>query len=228
MKIEKLIVGQLQTNCYLVWDEISKEGVIIDPGDDGEYIINRIKDLEIKPQMILATHGHFDHLLAVLELKLAFKIPFLLQEKDLFLAKKAVSSAHFFTGDREALPVLVDKFIKEGDIIKFGAAKQTSQLKVLETPGHSPGGVSFYGRGVLFHKKQACLFLKKQACLFSGDTLFAQSIGRTDFSYCSHQDLINSIKNKLFNLPNETIVYPGHGEETTIGLEKKFFNSNQF
>ena len=87
MEIEKLIVGQLQTNCYLVWDKKTREGIIIDPGDDAEYIISRIKDLEIKPQMILATHGHFDHVLAVLELKLAFKIPFLLHRKDLFLVK---------------------------------------------------------------------------------------------------------------------------------------------
>jgi len=201
MEIEKLIVGQLQTNCYLVWDKKTREGIIIDPGDDAEYIISRIKDLEIKPQMILATHGHFDHVLAVLELKLAFKIPFLLHRKDLFLVKKAVSSAKFFAGNREALTPLTDKFIKEGKIISFG---KNERLKVIETPGHSPGGVAFLGRGVVF----------------SGDTLFKQGVGRTDFSYCSQAGLIDSIKNKLFKLPDETIVYPGHGEETTIGEEK--------
>lgn len=207
MKIEKLIVGQLQTNCYLVWDKTSGEGVIIDPGDDAEYILNRIKDLEIKPLFILATHGHFDHVLAALELKLAFKIPFLLHEKDLFLVKRAVSSAKFFTGNREVLPVLVDKFIKEGDIIGFG---KNEKLKVVEIPGHSPGGVVFLNEGVCF----------------SGDTLFKQGTGRTDYSYCSHADLVASIKNKLFTLPDETVVYPGHGEQTTISREKKFFNSD--
>lgn len=205
MKIERLIVGQLQTNCYLVWDKVTNQGVVIDPGDDAEYILNRIRDLEIKPLFILATHGHFDHVLAVLELKLILKIPFLINEKDLFLVKRAVSSAKFFTRERDALKPLVDKFIKENDIISFG---KEGKLKVVETPGHSPGGVVFENRGVVF----------------SGDTLFKQVVGRTDLSYSSHQDLIDSIKKKLFKLPYETIVYPGHGEETTIGEEKNNFN----
>ena len=210
MKIEKLIVGQLQTNCYLVWDKVTNEGVIIDPGDDAEYILNRIRDLDIKPLFILATHGHFDHVLAVLELKLVLKTPFLINEKDLFLVERAVQSAKFFTGEKEGLKPFIDKFIKEDDIISFG---KEGKLKVVETPGHSPGGVVFEGRGVLFRKKQACLF--------SGDTLFKDGIGTTQYSYCSQADLIASIKNKLFKLPDETIVYPGHGEETTVGEEKK-------
>jgi len=205
MEIEKLIVGQLQTNCYLVWDKKTREGIIIDPGDDAEYIISRIKDLEIKPQMILATHGHFDHVLAVFELKLAFKIPFLIHHHDLFLLKRADKTADWFAGIKDGFVPSADGFLKESEKISFG---QNSQLKVIETPGHSPGGVAFFSRGVLF----------------SGDTLFKQGVGRTDFSYCSQSDLINSIKNKLFKLPNETIVYPGHGEETTIGEEKKNFN----
>lgn len=206
MKIERLIVGQLQTNCYLVWDKITGEGVIIDPGDDAEYILNRIRDLEMKPLYILATHGHFDHVLAVLELKSALEIPFLINEKDLFLVKRAVGSAKFFAGDKEALKPLADKFIKEGDVIFFG---EKEQLKVVETPGHSPGGVVFYNRGVVF----------------SGDALFKQGMGTTQYSYCSETALLNSIKNKLFKLPNETIVYPGHGEETTIGEEKRNYKN---
>jgi len=206
VKIERLIVGQLQTNCYLVWDKITGEGVIIDPGDDAEYILNRIRDLEMKPLYILATHGHFDHVLAVLELKSALEIPFLINEKDLFLVKRAVGSAKFFAGDKEALKPLADKFIKEGDVIFFG---EKEQLKVVETPGHSPGGVVFYNRGVVF----------------SGDALFKQGMGTTQYSYCSETALLNSIKNKLFKLPNETIVYPGHGEETTIGEEKRNYKN---
>lgn len=205
MEIEKLIVGQLQTNCYLVWEKKTNEGVIIDPGDDAEYILNRLRDLEIKPQMILATHGHFDHVLAVFELKMALKIPFLIHPQDLFLLKRADKTADYFTGIKDGFVPSADGFLKENEKISFG---QNSQLKVIETPGHSPGGVAFFSRGVLF----------------SGDTLFKQSVGRTDFSYCSQPDLIKSIKNKLFKLPNETVVYPGHGEETTIGEEKKIFN----
>ncbi len=202
IKVECLVVGQLQTDCYLVWEKETQEGVIIDPGDDAEYILNRVKDLEIKPLFILATHGHFDHVLAVLELKTALKIPFLINEKDLFLLKRAVSSAKFFTGEKEALKPIVDKFIKENDIISFG---KKGELKVIDSPGHSPGGVVFESRGVVF----------------SGDTLFKQGIGTTQYSYCSHPDLLSSIKNKLFKLPDEIIVYPGHGESTTIGEEKQ-------
>ncbi|MBM3205754.1 MBL fold metallo-hydrolase [Candidatus Shapirobacteria bacterium] len=204
MEVERLTVGQLQTNCYLVWEKETHQGIIIDPGDDADYLLGRLNDLKVKPELILATHGHFDHLLAVLELKLAFKIPFLLHEKDLFLAKRAVPTAKFFSGEKEALKPLVDGFLKEGQIISFG---KKERLKVVETPGHSPGGVIFESRGVVF----------------SGDTLFKQGVGRTDYSYGSQTDLLNSIKNKLFKLPDKTVVYPGHGDETTIGKEKKNF-----
>jgi hydroxyacylglutathione hydrolase len=205
MKVEKLIVGQLQTNCYLVWEKKTKKGLIIDPGDDAEYIISRIKDLGIKPQMILATHGHFDHVLAAFELKLAFKIPFLINRHDFFLLKRTNKTADWFTGIKDGFTPLPDAFLKENKRISFG---QNSQLRVIETPGHSPGGVAFFSRGALF----------------SGDTLFKQGVGRSDFSYCSKTDLMNSIKNKLFKLPNKTVVYPGHGEKTTIVEEKRNFS----
>lgn len=202
MKIEKLVVGQLQTNCYLVWDEKTKEAIIIDPADDGDYIIRRVQDLGLKPKLIVATHGHVDHILAVTEIKLAFKIPFWIHEADLFLVKKIQSAARYWFRVEADPPPKVDKFIKKGDGIKFGQEK----LKVMETPGHSPGGVSFYSRGVVF----------------DGDTLFKQGIGRYDFSYASKEDLFESIE-ELFKLPSETIVYPGHGPETTIEEEKKMF-----
>lgn len=205
MKIERLIVGQLQTNCYLVWDEGSGEAIIIDPGDDGDYVIRKIQDFELKPKLILATHGHFDHVLAIPELKLAFGIPFLMHEADLFLLKRSRETAKYFTGGEADPPLMPDKFFKEGDLIKFGEEK----LKVMETPGHSPGGVSFYSRGLVF----------------DGDTLFYRGIGRYDFSYASKDNLFKSIE-ELIKLPEETIVYPGHGEETTIGEEKKVFSSS--
>ncbi len=204
MKVERLVVGQLQTNCYLVWDKISGEGVIIDPGDDADLILNRLRDLEIKPLFILATHGHFDHVLAALELKLALEIPFLIHQKDLFLLKRAVSSASHFTGNKEAFLPLVDKYLYGKEIIVFG----NSQLEVQELPGHTPGGVVFLSKSLVF----------------SGDSLFYHGSGRTDLSYSSNKDLLEGIHNKLFTLPEETIVYPGHGEETTIGEEKENFN----
>ncbi|MBL7159558.1 MBL fold metallo-hydrolase [Candidatus Microgenomates bacterium] len=200
MKIECFVLGQLQTNCYLVYDEISLEGVVIDPADEGDFLSQKILDLGIDLQAIIATHGHFDHVLSVLELKLNFNIPFLMHKADLSILSRMQDSAKFFTGFEADPPAEVDKFLKEDDIIKFGKAK----LKVMETPGHTPGSI--------------CLFSKN--ILFSGDTLFCQGVGRTDFSYSSSEQLTSSIKNKLFTLPKETCVYSGHGESTTIAAEK--------
>ncbi|HUS60130.1 MAG TPA: MBL fold metallo-hydrolase [Nevskiaceae bacterium] len=196
MKIERLIVGQLQTNCYLAWDEERSEAVIIDPGDDADFIIRKIQDLKIQPIFIVATHGHFDHVLAVTELKLAYLIPFLMHKADLFLLKKSGATAQYFTEIRTDPILPPDKFVKEGDLIKFGKEK----LKVIETPGHTPGSIALFTPGILF----------------SGDTVFAQGVGRTDFSYASSKKLKNSLK-KLFQLPEKTVVYPGHGPTTTIG-----------
>ncbi len=197
MKIEKLVVGQLQTNCYLVWDEESKEAVVIDPGDDADYILNKIRDLDLKLKYILATHGHFDHILAVNEFKLALKIPFLLHKKDLFLLGRMRQSARHFTGADVGPASKVDKFLKDGKEVKFGKQK----FKIIETPGHSPGGVVLYN--------------KDRGVLFSGDTIFRGSVGRTDFSYASEEDLQRSIK-KLLKLPDKTRILPGHGPETSI------------
>lgn len=192
MKVEKLVVGQLRTNCFLVYDEKSSEGVIIDPGDDADFITRKISDLGINPQFILATHGHFDHVLAANELRLNFNIPFLIHQKDLFLLKRAGKTARFFSGEGEGIYLPPDFFLEEGQKIKIGK----EELTVLETPGHTPGGVSFYALGMLF----------------SGDLIFAEGVGRTDFSYSSAVDLEKSIKKVLF-LPPQTVIYAGHGEE---------------
>lgn len=235
MRIEKLIVGQLQTSCYLVWGEKNKEAIVIDPGDAGDFVIRKIQDYQIKPKLIVATHGHFDHVLAVPELKLAFGIPFLMHQADLFLLKRSKETAKFFTGAEANPPLMPDKFLREGDWIKFGKEK----LKVIETPGHSPGGVALYGKHLRGETRkhpggEAKLKLRGyprggikekhlggEAVLFSGDTLFHQGVGRTDFSYASKEELIKSIK-KLFKLLEDTKVYPGHGEETTIGEGKAY------
>lgn len=198
MTVKKLVIGSLGTNCYLVWDT-DLNGIIIDPGSAGDFIIQKITDLRLKPKLIVATHEHFDHVLAAQELKLTLSIPFLIHRADLFLLKRAQESAKHFLGFTEGLPAEADKFIKEGNRIRFG----NETLKVIETPGHTPGSVCLYGNGVLF----------------SGDTLFADGVGRTDFSYSSPKDLQKSLV-KLSKLPPNTIVYPGHGEETHIGNGK--------
>lgn len=231
MEIESLRVGQLETNCYLVFCPKTKEVVIIDPGDAGDFISQKILDLKLKPKLILATHGHFDHLLAVTELKLVFNIPLLMHKGDLFLLKRVKRTAEYFLGYPADLPPAVDRYLTEGEVITFGKER----LKVVETPGHTPGGVSFYGSASLTTGGSAHSINPGQAgstpkggqapqvgVLFSGDTLFCQGVGRTDFSYCSYKDLMKSLQ-KLFKLPGKTLVYPGHGSETNLVAEQSFF-----
>ncbi|KKR80605.1 MAG: Metallo-beta-lactamase family protein [Candidatus Daviesbacteria bacterium GW2011_GWA1_41_61] len=196
MKIIPLIVGQLKTNCYLV--EASGNVGIIDPGDDGEYIIDQIAKLNLKPFWVAATHGHFDHVLAVSEIALTCKIPFYIHPKDLFLLKQAKNSAEHFTAVK-ADPLLVEPFpFPEEKTLSLGEEK----LEVIETPGHTPGGV--------------CLYSKKDHLLVCGDLLFAGGIvGRTDLRYASFSQLAKSVK-KILKLAGRTMVYPGHGGDTTV------------
>lgn len=203
LKIHRLPVGQLQTNCYLVID--SGKVLIIDPGDDADYIQRIISDLEVKPTQIIATHGHYDHILAAGELKLAYNIPYLMHKQDVFLLKRMKNSARHFSGISAGPTPKVDKYLDQGDDLKIGNCK----LKIIYTPGHTPGSVSLYS--------------KKDKVLFVGDVIFAGGgIGRTDFAYSSLSDLKKSIK-RLIKLPASTVFYPGHGEETSIKAARDIF-----
>jgi glyoxylase-like metal-dependent hydrolase (beta-lactamase superfamily II) len=204
LKVESLIVGPLFSNCYIVWDEDEKQGVVIDPGDDAGDILDTIKRLGIKIKYVLATHGHFDHVGAVTPLRKKLDVDFLAHEDDFFFIEDGENAARRWGIDIEQ-PPKPDRFIKDGDKIKVGKF----ELKVLYTPGHSPGGVCFLYENMVF----------------GGDTLFQGSIGRTDFRKGSFEDLSNSIKTRLYSLPDDTIVYTGHGPVTTIGDEKR---SNAF
>jgi len=196
MDISKFIVGQLRANCYLV--KSGNDAIVIDSGDDGQFLSEKILAENLKIRAILATHGHFDHVLAAEELKMNFKAPFLISRKDEFILKKARKSAVYWTGvDLGLDPARVDKFLQKGDKIRFGK----EYLEVIETPGHTPGSVCFYS--------------KKNKVLFSGDTVFKDGFGRTDFSYSSQEKLIESVK-KLSKLSGGIVVYPGHGEKTTL------------
>lgn len=205
MKIVKLELGQLQTNCFIAICEETKEGIVIDPADEGGFIAEKVLSLGVKPVMIVATHGHFDHVLGLLELKLAFGLPFVMHEDDQLLLKQAQKSAlHWLKRQVDPVP-MYDWDLMDGDEIRFGKEK----LKVIHTPGHTPGSVSLYS--------------EKDKILFSGDTIFAGgSVGRTDFKYSSREDLENSIK-KLMALPTETMIYAGHGEESTVGSERDYY-----
>lgn len=203
LKIRTLIVGQLKTNCYLVTDTKSNETIIIDPGDDTDYITQTVSDCKLTPILLLATHGHFDHILALSELKLIYKIPFLMHKTDEFLLARMISSAGFFLHSKPTSQIpTVDRALSDKMLLSVG----TITFKVLHTPGHTPGSI--------------CLYNEKLAILFSGDTLFASGVGRTDFQYSSAEKLKNSLT-QLFSLPENTVVYPGHGLSSTIEAEKK-------
>lgn len=199
MKIETLVLGQLATNCYLVWDEETKEAIVIDPADEADFIIRKILDYGLRLRLIIATHGHFDHVLGVLELKLAFNVPFLMNDKDNFLLKRTQSTVKHFTKVQSDPTPHPDDNLQERDKITFG----NQCLKVIETPGHTPGGISLSTPGILF----------------SGDMVFTEGFGRTDLSYSSQSDFQKSLT-KLFKLPDSTIIYPGHGLTTSIKKAK--------
>lgn len=200
-KVEVLIVGPLFSNCYIVWDDNVKEGVIIDPGDDADIILKAVREVDVKIKYILATHGHFDHVGAVAPLKRELKVEFLAHKGDFFFIEDGENAARRWGIDIEQ-PPKPDRFIDDGDKIKIGSF----DLEVLHTPGHSPGGISFFYDRIIF----------------GGDTLFQGSIGRTDFRKGSFEDLSRSIKTRLYTLPDDTIVYTGHGPVTTIGDEKRY------
>jgi glyoxylase-like metal-dependent hydrolase (beta-lactamase superfamily II) len=201
LQVEPLIVGPLFSNCYIVWDEDKKEGAVIDPGDDADNILKVVKELGIKIKYILATHGHFDHVGAVAPLRRELKVEFLAHKDDFFFIENGENAANRW-GVAIEQPPKPDRFIDDGEKIMVG----NFEIEVLHTPGHSPGGVSFLN----------------DSMVFAGDTLFQGSIGRTDFRKGSIEDLSKSIKTRLYTLPDDTLVYTGHGPVTTIGDEKKY------
>jgi hydroxyacylglutathione hydrolase len=209
MEIKTLSLGPLQTNCYLVWCPETLEAIIIDPADEADFITQEIISLKLIPKYIVLTHGHFDHVLGVLELKLNFNIPILLHKKDLPLYKQTQNSAQYWLKRQVDPTPPPDTFIKQKDQIKFG--KQT--LTVIETPGHTPGSICLYTQSNRFVTGNI-----SQPILFSGDTLFKNGIGRTDFKYSRPPDMKSSLKT-LAKLPKNTTVYPGHEGQTTIAQE---------
>lgn len=206
MLFEQFVVGMLQTNCYLLGDEESRQGVVIDPGGNADRIIQRIEALDLRLAAILNTHGHFDHILDAWTLKnrLGGEI-YMSPSDEPLLTDRMVGMGAFFGSSTET--GTIDRPLREGDELTFGSIR----LKVLETPGHTPGHVSLY--------------LQQAGIIFVGDTLFAGSIGRTDFPGGSFDTLIHSVREKIFPLPGSTVVYTGHGPETTVECEMR---SNPF
>lgn len=202
MIIGTFVVGPVQTNCYIVADDKSKEAVVIDPGSNANAILENIRKNNWNIKAILLTHGHFDHIEAVEKLKKELNIPLYAHENEKIILENSTGNlSNSFTHNK--IELHADKFFKDRDKFSFGKIT----FEVILTPGHTPGGV--------------CYYCKEENILFSGDTLFLLSIGRTDFPYGSYSDLIKSIKEKLFVLPDETKVFSGHGDATTIGREKR-------
>ncbi|HLC93976.1 MAG TPA: MBL fold metallo-hydrolase [Patescibacteria group bacterium] len=215
LQIKTFSLGGLDTNYYLLYTH--NEGVIIDPGDEATFIAEKIQEFKFSPCAIVATHGHFDHVLAAGELQLIFNIPFYLHQNDLFLLKNMCTSATHWLGRPVKHPI-PQKIItvQENDVI--GCADY--HLKIIETPGHTPGSIcltiNFNQRAS--PNRSVDQFDPFKSIVFTGDTLFKGGIGRYDFSYSSKEELDGSLR-KLEFLPQETVIYPGHGEATTIGHE---------
>ena len=191
-------MGKLQTNCYVI--ESKGNVLVVDPGDEPERILRLINDLKATPTRIIATHTHFDHVLGVEGVRKKTNSPFLIHRDDLPMLESMQSRVHQFMGLQVPPPPKVDGYVKDFELLGLG----NETIRVLHTPGHSPGSISLAGDGYVL----------------TGDALFNQSIGRTDLPGGDLNTLLNSIRERLFKLDDETVVYPGHGPETTIGDEK--------
>lgn len=205
LKVQSFVFNPFQENTYILFDE-TNECVIIDPGcgdeDENKILSSFIEKNKLTVKLLLNTHCHIDHVLGNYFVKEKFKVKFLMHEADLPVLKavKVYAPNYGIAQYTEAEP---DGFLKESDIVQFG----NQSLKVLFVPGHAPGHIAFYD--------------EVNQIVIGGDVLFYNSIGRTDLPGGNYEQLINSIHQKLFTLPDDVTVYPGHGPETTIGIEKK-------
>jgi len=204
MLIEVIPVGPFQCNCIILGDEATKKGIIIDPGDEAERILDIVKQNDLEITHILHTHAHLDHICATKRVHEETGAPILLHAEDQWLYENLKIQGDLFGIPTEPVAP-VTTFLKDGEVISFGNAT----TKALHTPGHTPGSCSFEMQKI------------KNPLLFSGDTLFQGSIGRTDLWGGSFPTIIQSIKDRLLPLEETTRVYPGHGPVTTIWDEKK-------
>lgn len=206
MKISSLAVGPLQSNCYVIWDEETKYAAIIDPGDEPQKIKMEIESQGLIPKIMFITHGHIDHIAGAAGLKKAYPaIEVMGHKEDADMMLDPVKNLGIMMGLDVRGPAF-EKLLEDGDTITLGKTK----LNVLHVPGHSPGSICLYYKGTG----------KGQSTLFAGDVIFYLGIGRTDFPGGSFELLIDGIRKKIFTLPPDTVIYPGHGNDTTVKFEK--------
>lgn len=203
IRIKRMVVGMVGTNCYLAYHPETKQAVCVDPGDEAEHILEAAAGLGLKPEAILLTHGHFDHIMAAKDLKKAWNVPIYACEKEKEILEDGEKSlvSGYYNGSYAITP---DVAVKEGDVFSLAGFS----WKVFETPGHTIGS--------------CCYYIEAEEVLFAGDTLFAGSYGRTDLPTGSGRMMIGSVTRLLETLPETVMVYPGHMDETTIGYEKKY------
>lgn len=199
MQVKRLPVGALAANCYLVWCEETKDALVIDPGGEGQSILEEIKKEGLNVKYVVNTHGHMDHIAANTEVLENTGAKLAIHQEDVSLLNDPEQNLSLYMG-REYTCQAPDLVLNDGDQLTVGK----EVLVVLHTPGHTKGSISLKGNGVIF----------------SGDTLFEGSIGRTDFPGGSYRDIIASIKNKILPCGDDYVVYPGHGPATTVKDEK--------
>jgi len=199
--VKGIVVGVFAENCWVIGSRRTREGIVIDPGDQAEDILHMAKEMGVNVKLIANSHSHVDHILGVRDVQVATNAHFLMHSEEVEGARMAGAMAERFTGKAAEPPPDPDRLLADGDVVEVDGLK----LQVLHTPGHTQGSLSFYTEGMLF----------------SGDTLFAGSIGRTDLPGGDYEQEMASIIDKLLVLPDETIVKPGHMQETRIDAEKQ-------
>jgi glyoxylase-like metal-dependent hydrolase (beta-lactamase superfamily II) len=200
LMVRGIVVGLFQENCYIIGSRTTGEAICVDPGDEVEEIRALARDMGVRITKIACSHAHLDHIMALSPLKEATGATFLLHRDDLDLARRMPDSAMAMLARDEPLPPDPDAFLQDGDDVEIPGIS----LRTIHTPGHTQGSICLYGGGMIF----------------SGDTLFRSSIGRTDLPGGSFPQIMESITTRLLELPDETIVLPGHMQQTTIGEER--------